>query len=130
MDRQLSGARGEQAALAHLRKAGLRLLARNFSCKTGEIDLIMRDRSILHEHILVFIEVRYRASSSHGGAAASVTPVKRQRLIRTARRYLQLHKQYAQWPCRFDVIAIEGDPQSPALRWLKGAFDAQSAQHR
>ena len=117
-------------ALSHLRQAGLRLITRNFSCKTGEIDLIMRDRSKLQPNILVFVEVRYRNSSSHGGAAASVTPVKRQRLIRTAKRFLQRHRRYAAWPSRFDVVAIEGGTSEPRIRWLPGAFDAQSANHR
>ncbi len=130
MRTQVSGSRAERLALAHLRRAGLRLISRNFRCKMGEIDLIMRDHSKLHANILVFVEVRYRRGCSHGGAAASVTAVKRQRLLRTARRFLQLHQTYADWPSRFDVVAVEGNPQEPTTRWISGAFDAQSTQRR
>ena len=117
-----SGRHTEQLALNHLKSAGLGLIARNFSCKVGEIDLIMRDHSTLQRNILVFIEVRYRRSNSHGGAAASVTHVKRQRLARTAKRFLQSHRRYARWPCRFDVIAIEGELENPAIHWIQAAF--------
>jgi len=127
---QLAGRRGEAAALAYLRRAGLRLIKRNFRCKTGEIDLIMRDRSRLQPDILVFIEVRYRAGNSHGGAAASVTHHKRQRLIRTARRYLQQHPGYNAWPCRFDVVALSGSQTEPQLQWIPHAFDTNSAPYR
>ena len=130
MHSQAAGARAEHLALAHLRQAGLRLITRNFRCNMGEIDLIMRDRSKLHANILVFVEVRYRRRSSHGGAAASVNTVKRQRLQRTAQRFIQLHRKYADWPSRFDVVAIEGDPEKPATRWITSAFDAQSTHHR
>ncbi len=67
---------------------------------------------------LVFVEVRARADDSHGGAAASVTSRKQQRLIYAAQRYLQRHASPP--PCRFDVVAIDGDN----LTWLQAAFDA------
>lgn len=117
-------------ALKHLRRAGLRLITRNFSCKTGEIDLIMRDRSRLQPDILVFVEVRYRARNSHGGAAASITHTKRLRLIRTAKRFLQLHRQYVNWPSRFDVVALSGDQIEPTIDWIPGAFDTNSVHRR
>jgi len=67
---------------------------------------------------LVFVEVRARADSSHGGAAASVTTQKQQRLIYAAQHYLLRHASPP--PCRFDVVAIDGDK----LTWLPAAFDA------
>ena len=124
MQTRQAGQHGEQLALAHLKDAGLTLIARNFSCRMGEIDLIMRDRSALQGDILVFVEVRYRHSSSHGGAAASITATKRQRLVRTASRFLQLHRGYARWPSRFDGVAITGAPKSPRISWLRNAFCA------
>lgn len=111
--RQKTGAIGEDRALAYLQQQGLQPVARNFRCKTGEIDLIMR-----HEAVLVFVEVRARANDRHGGAAASITPAKQQRLIRTAQFYLQRLRSLP--PCRFDVIAIDGD----TLRWLRNVIDA------
>lgn len=109
--RQLTGAAGEKRALAYLQDHGLVLVECNFRCKTGEIDLIMRDGATL-----VFVEVRARADMRHGGAAASVTPAKQRRLIRAAQRYLQRFRMPP--ACRIDVIAIDaGD-----LTWLKNAI--------
>ena len=130
MGTQQTGEQGEQTALSHLRSKGMRLLQRNFSCRMGEIDLVMVDRSLTcsppyslnHTRILVFVEVRFRRANQYGGAAASVTPTKQQRLIRTAKRFLQLHPRYRNWPCRFDVVALSGDPAVPRVDWIKSAF--------
>ncbi|MEO7851555.1 MAG: YraN family protein, partial [Rubrivivax sp.] len=67
---------------------------------------------------LVFVEVRSRAGGAFGGALASVTPAKQRRLVRAAQHYLL--RQPVPPPCRFDVVALDGD----ALQWVKGAFDA------
>lgn len=115
------GDAAEGAALAHLERAGLRLLERNYrvaagpSRRAGEVDLIMADR----DGTLVFVEVRARADASHGGAAASVTARKQQRLIYAAQHYLLRHASPP--PCRFDVVALDGD----SLTWLQAAFDAE-----
>ena len=73
-ERKEAGAEGESAALAHLQRAGLKLIARNYRCKAGEIDLIMLDGGTL-----ALIEVRYRSTLDYGGAAASVTWRKQRR---------------------------------------------------
>lgn len=112
--RQISGQLGEDAALHYLQQRQLTLIERNFSCKGGEIDLIMRDAVAS----LVFVEVRQRADNRHGGAAASVTLSKQRRLIIAAQYFLQRYRQPP--ACRFDVIAIDGD----AIEWIKNAFDA------
>lgn len=110
--KQVLGQLGEDKALAHLTQHGLTLLERNFRCKGGEIDLIMQDRDSL-----VFVEVRSRAESRFGGAAASVTRSKQARLIVAAQVYLQ---RYRMPPAsRFDVIAIDG----ASLDWLKNAIE-------
>ena len=111
--RQKIGATGEDRALAYLQQHGMRLAERNFRCKMGEIDLIMRQ-----DAVLVFVEVRVRADDRHGGAAASITPAKQRRLIRTAQFYLQRLRTLP--ACRFDVIAIDGD----TLRWLKNVIES------
>ena len=112
-EKQRLGRVGEDAALAHLAAHGLVLVERNFRCKGGEIDLIMRERDAL-----VFIEVRQRAGTSHGGAAASVTPAKRRRIIVAAQVYLLRLKTLP--PCRIDVVAIDAG----VLSWLKNAIEA------
>lgn len=111
--KQVEGQAGEDAALAYLQEQGLRLVTRNFRCKVGEIDLVMHDRSSL-----VFVEVRKRASSAYGGAAASITPAKQRRLLRAAQVYLLRYR--SQPACRFDVIAIERE----RITWLKDAIQA------
>ncbi|TCS37866.1 putative endonuclease [Paucimonas lemoignei] len=111
--KQEEGQAGEDAALAYLQQQGLMLVMRNFRCKVGEIDLIMQDRSGL-----VFVEVRKRASSAYGGAAASITPAKQRRLLRAAQFYLLRYR--VQPACRFDVIAIEREQ----ITWLKNAIEA------
>ncbi|WDZ96041.1 YraN family protein [Herbaspirillum sp. WKF16] len=111
--RQRAGDAAEDAALEHLRRHGLQLVERNFRCKGGEIDLVMRDGAAL-----VFVEVRARAGSSHGGAAASVTPAKQRRLIVAAHSFLQRYSFPP--PCRFDVVGFDGD----RLEWLRNAIEA------
>ncbi len=115
----IHGQAAETAAEHWLRRQGLNLIARNIRYRDGELDLVMRDGGTL-----VFIEVRYRADDAFGGAAASVTRSKRQRLIRAASRFLATHPALAQLPARFDVVAASGDPAAPTLDWLHDAFRA------
>jgi len=112
-----AGDAAEDRALAHLRAAGLQLLARNYRTPGrggGEIDLVMREPG----GTLVFVEVRQRGSRSHGGAAASVSHLKQRRIVFAARHYLMRMAQ--QPPCRFDVVSVEAG----AVQWLQAAFDA------
>jgi putative endonuclease len=110
---QVAGEAGEDHALRWLQARGLDLVERNFRCKAGEIDLILREGQTL-----VFVEVRQRADRRFGGAAASVTVAKQRRLLLTAQFYLQRLRTTP--PCRFDVVAIEGGE----LSWLKNAIEA------
>ena len=118
------GDAAELVALAHLRTAGLKLLEANYRTPGrggGEIDLIMKDT----DGTLVFIEVRQRASQSHGGAGASISAVKQKRIVFAARHYLMRVKTLP--PCRFDVVLIQGglvEGEVPAIEWLRSAFDA------
>jgi putative endonuclease len=112
-----AGDAAEDRALAHLLAQGLQLLARNYRTPGrggGEIDLVMREPG----GTLVFVEVRQRAWSSFGGAAASVGGVKQRRIVFAARHYLLRFP--APPPCRFDVVGVQG----ARLEWLRGAFDA------
>jgi putative endonuclease len=110
------GDAAEDRALAHLRRAGLRLVARNYRTPGrggGEIDLVMRDADTL-----VFIEVRRRSRADFGGAAASVSGTKQRRIVFAAQHFL------LRWPappaCRFDVVSV----QDGVVDWLRAAFDA------
>ena len=107
------GQTAETRAAAFLQTHGLKLLARNWRCRFGEIDLVMQDGPTL-----VFVEVRLRSRNDFGGAAASVTPAKQKRLLAAARQYLASLKALP--PCRFDVVALDG---SGAPDWLKNAFE-------
>jgi putative endonuclease len=107
------GAEFEALALDFLRRQRLRLLARNVTCRGGEIDLVMRDR----DGSMVFIEVRARAGSRYGGAAASIGVHKRQRILLAARYFLARRGGDA-GPCRFDAVVFEGR----RLVWLRDAF--------
>ena len=112
---QKIGFLAEDQACNYLTSQGLRLVARNYSCRLGEIDLIMRDKEDL-----VFVEVRARASVAFGGSLASVTKSKQQKLIKTALLYLQINKLHDKQPFRFDVMGMEGNP--PNMAWIKNAF--------
>ena len=114
LDRRARGDAIEAAALGFLQQHGLRLLARNARSRGGEIDLVMRER----DGTLVFVEVRSRGASGFGGAAASIGASKRGRIVLAARHYLL--RWPAPPPCRFDVVAIDGE----RLQWLQAAFDA------
>lgn len=114
--RHIRGEQAEQAALQHLQAAGLRLLQRNFRCRRGEIDLIMRD-----DENLVFVEVRYRGNDYFGGAAESVDTRKQEKLMLSAEHYMQKHAKTAKLAARFDVVCIDGQAR---LEWIRDAFEA------
>ncbi len=118
-DKKQLGVWAEDTALAYLKKQNLLLIERNFNTARGEIDLIMQDA-----HVLVFTEVRYRKNQNFGGALASVTRNKQQRLILAAQTYLNSHKKLADSEARFDVISIEGEAFSGNINieWIKNAF--------
>ncbi|GAP67157.1 hypothetical protein MBSD_n2473 [Mizugakiibacter sediminis] len=110
----------EQHALDRLTQAGLALVARNFTTRHGELDLVMRDGDTL-----VFVEVRYRRGTGFGGGMASVDAAKRAKLVRAAALFLAAHPRLAHLPCRFDVVAFAGDAAQPTCDWRRAAFDAE-----
>lgn len=110
-----AGDKAEKKALEYLQKSGLRLVMANYRSPFGEIDLIMKDGPAL-----VFIEVRHRTSMAYGGALASVTYSKQQKIIKTATHYLLVKKIKEQLPLRFDVLAING--KNETIDWVKNAF--------
>ncbi len=109
------GLAAEKAAALFLQQQGLSLLAQNYSCRYGEIDLIMRESKTL-----VFVEVRLRTHREFTSAADSIDQRKQQKLIRVAQFYLQSHD--LNMPCRFDAILFDNSKyQSP--NWIRNAID-------
>ncbi|MDO5639634.1 MAG: YraN family protein [Neisseria sp.] len=104
------GAAGEDEALVFLQAQGCKLLARNWHCPFGEIDLIVKSG-----HTILFVEVKYRKSKSFGGAAYSITPAKLAKLQRSVEQYLQQH-HLNNTACRIDAVLIEGN-ETP--HWLQ-----------
>jgi putative endonuclease len=116
---QRTGARFESVAAAHLREAGLVVLARNYRCRSGEIDLVMR-----HGSVVVFVEVRYRRSDEYGDPLETITMRKRRRVVQAAQHFLLTHPSLAEQPCRFDAVGISGTSGTYRTNWIKDAFSA------
>ena len=115
-DKKKVGALIEKEALEYLELQGLVLIEANFASKIGEIDLIMLDGEVY-----VFVEVRFRKISGYGDGAESVTRSKQNKIIRTAKLYLQEKKIYDKVLCRFDVVAANLE-QEKSILWIKNAF--------
>lgn len=113
---QRRGKHYERQALAYLEKAGLRLIAANYTTRSGEIDLIMADGDTVS-----FIEVRFRADSSHGSGIDTVNAEKQKKLIKAASHFLLKKDWYDKVHCRFDVVGVDADGR---CQWIKSAFDA------
>lgn len=108
----MRGEFAEQQAHNFLIDKGLKPVCRNFSCKLGELDLIMTD-----QQTLVIIEVRFRKTDKYGSAAESITRAKQSRIIAASHVYLSSHK--TDGPIRFDVVAMSGNGD---INWIKNAF--------
>jgi putative endonuclease len=116
--RQRAGAAAEDRAARCLESAGLQLLARNYRCRMGELDLVATAGDVL-----VVAEVRLRSSTRFGGAAASITWQKRRRIVRATRHLLAREPALQRLRVRFDALVVEG--AGAEVEWIKGAFDAQ-----
>ena len=112
------GARAEDVACRHLLDHGLRLVTRNYRCRHGEIDLVMRDGPTI-----AFIEVRLRSRTDFGSGAESVDARKQARVLSSAEHYLQRHATLLA-DCRFDVVSILQSDDSFQLEWIRNAFNA------
>lgn len=118
LSRKLTGKLYEWRARRFLQRAGLSWVASNVTYRGGEIDLIMRDKGFW-----VFVEVRFRKSPHFGGALASITRYKRQRICRAAAQWLAARQQsFATTDCRFDIIAVTGNE----WQWIQNAFDTDT----
>lgn len=114
--RQQLGKSGEDLAVEELESRGYAILARRYRTARGEIDIVARDGEIL-----VFVEVKARASAEFGTAAEAVTRSKQRRLAAMAIDYLA-RAQSASVACRFDVVAIDDCDSSPRITIYRDAF--------
>lgn len=120
-DHLTQGEDAEAACYRYLKSQGLKLVNKNFSCRYGEIDIIMLDKKVL-----VFVEVRFRRNNDFGGGLESITASKQQKLRKTAELYLQQNNQYKN--ARFDVVSMsknnqtKPDKQQYTFDWINNAF--------
>jgi putative endonuclease len=118
LNKNNAGLEAEKLAATFLANHGLKLVTQNYHCRFGEIDLIMTDAKTL-----VFVEVKLRSNNQFGGAAASITPQKQQKMILTAQHYLQQHvKNQHQTACRFDAILMD-KANINSIEWIRNAFE-------
>lgn len=120
IDRRAIGQQGEALAVDYLQAHGLQVIARNYRCRMGEIDIIATQTP----DILIIAEVRLRSRRDYGGGAASVDWKKRSRILRTSRHLLMQQPQLAKLRVRFDVLDIQPDDGRHHIEWIRGAFDA------
>lgn len=119
VDRRKLGTAAEDVAAAYLADQGAEILLRNYRRRLGELDVVARQ-----DEVLLIAEVRTRTSDAFGGAAASVTRLKRRRIVRAAQQLLQQRRDLARLRVRFDVIVVSGlSAARPRVEWLQGAFD-------
>lgn len=118
--RRWFGTRSERAAARFLRSLGYRVVARNFACPLGELDLVALDGKTI-----VFVEVRSTEAADLAGPALSVDLEKQRRLTRMALYFLQ-QKRLLNHAARFDVLLLSwpADRKMPTIEHHKNAFDA------
>lgn len=120
MSRNCARSRGRQfedLAKRWLEKRGLRTVTRNYTCRLGELDLVMQD----HEYVVI-VEVKFRGRNALVSGPESVTSVKQSRLIRTTMHFLQCHPDLQAQPVRFDLISVTEDSPGRKIDWIRDAF--------
>jgi putative endonuclease len=117
-DRQEIGRDAEDQAISMLEAKGYRILARNFSCRLGEVDIVAE-----HDHTVCFVEVRMRSTAAWGDPAHTVSGAKQRRIVKTAMHFLSAHRLWRRM-IRFDVVSIVGRGREARLEHLPNAFDA------
>lgn len=118
--KQTQGSDAEDAACRWLQRAGLKMIARNFRCRLGELDLIMSEK-----RCLVFVEVRYRKQRQWGSAAESISPPKQKRLLQTAAVFLAQNPRWQQADCRFDAVLFDGGMADSQIHWQQNILQAE-----
>lgn len=116
------GHQKEQQAKRWLAKQNIQILAENYHCKGGEIDLIGLRSSALYEPQLIFFEVKYRKQTAYGHPSETVTSQKQQHIIHCAQLYLLKNPQYQDYIMQFDVLTYTANQEEP--EWIQNAFEA------
>ena len=116
-ERKRRGDRGEAAVSAALEARGYRILARQYRCRWGELDLVAWDPA----GVLCFVEVKTRSPGAIAAARESVTPAK-QRRLRTAAGYYLAEKEL-DCPCRFDVAEVWAREDGWHVKYIMSAFE-------
>ncbi len=111
------GYAAEELAQRFLTQRGLTILATNYRCRYGELDLVMRDAELL-----VIVEIRYRARMAFGGPIASISRAKQRKIVIATQHLIRRYPVLRNAPVRFDVIGLTGPLQAPDIHWIAGAF--------
>lgn len=115
--RVTDGKSAEKFAQAYLIQNGLKYITHNYSCRGGEIDLILEK-----SNYLLFVEVKFRTRSDFGYAHEMVSKSKQKKIILAAQHFLAQHPKYKNYDCRFDVIALQKNGSKTDVNWIKSAF--------
>ena len=111
------GASAEKSARNFPKNKNLKLVQKNYRTPYGEIDVIMQDQASL-----VFVEVRFRRTVAFGTPAETVNRQKQRKLRASAAHFLQQYQKFSNFPCRFDIVALTGDPETGTIDWIQNAF--------
>jgi putative endonuclease len=120
IDRIAAGHQAETAASRFLQEQHLTILARNYRCRTGELDIVAQSA----DGVVIIAEVRLRARCNYGGGAASVDWRKQRKILRATRHLLATHPELARCALRFDVLDLQPDVEGFAISWIRHAFSA------
>lgn len=120
LDRISIGQQAEAAASRFLQAQHLTILARNYRCRTGELDIVAQAA----DGVVIIAEVRLRSRCNYGSGAASVDWRKQRRILRATRHLLATHPQLAKCALRFDVLDLQPQDQAYSIRWIRHAFSA------
>ena len=122
--RQALGRKGETAARLHLERCGVRILAANYACAAGEIDLIGKEGDAI-----LFVEVKTRTSEAFGPPHLAVHQRKQRQIVRVAQWFLA-ERRLHETACRFDVLAVTflNDEVTPRIQWVRDAFPAEGVR--
>ncbi|MEO8315746.1 MAG: YraN family protein [Pseudomonadota bacterium] len=120
IDRIAAGREAEEAASVFLQAQHLTILARNYRCRTGELDIVAQAA----DGVVIIAEVRLRARCNYGGGAASVDWRKQRKIQRATRHLLATHPQLASCALRFDVLDLQPEAEGFAINWIRHAFSA------
>jgi putative endonuclease len=120
IDRIAAGQEAETAASTFLQSQQMTILARNYRCRTGELDIIAKSA----DGIVIIAEVRLRSRCNYGGGAASVDWRKQRKIQRATRHLLATHPDLARSALRFDVLDLQPAGSGFSINWIRHAFSA------